>query len=280
MDTVTGSEMAIAAFESGALGCLHRFMSIEDNVNEFLAVKKKNYECFVSIGVNRDSKERSNALYNAGARYFILDIAHGHSLNAKNMIEWFKKNFSDTHLMVGNVAHPQAVRDLENWGADSIKVGIGPGSACLTKDVTGVTVPQLSAVALCAKVAKVPIVADGGIKTIGDIAKALAAGAKFVMVGGMVSGADECPGEVIDNGGGKFKIYRGMASRDAMRVIRSENQMPTPEGKVTLVPLKGPVKNIIEDIAGGLRSSFSYVNARNLEEFQMKATFGIRRTVR
>ena len=280
MDTITGVDMAIAAFENGALGCLHRFMSIEENIKEFLAVKHKECECFVSIGVNRDSKERAIELYRAGARYFILDIAHGHSLNAKNMATWFKTEFSDAHLMIGNIAHPQAVRDLEDWGADSIKVGIGPGANCLTKDVTGVTAPQLSAVAMCAGQAKVPVVADGGIKTIGDIAKALAAGASFVMVGGMVSGADECPGEVIDNGGDKFKIYRGMASRDAMRVIRTENQMPTPEGKVTSDPLKGPVKNIIEDMAGGLRSAFSYVNARNLDEFQSKATFGVRRTVK
>jgi IMP dehydrogenase len=272
MDSITESEMSRAMYKAGGIGALHRFMSIEKNVDEF----KSTVYSFASIGVNRDSKERATALYEAGARHFILDIAHGHSIKAREMTLWLKSEFKDIHLMVGNVSTSQAVLDLEKWGADSIKVGIGPGSVCLTKDVTGVTVPQLSAVINCVGVASVPIIADGGIKSIGDIAKALAAGADYVMLGGMLSGTNECPGEVIEN----KKVYRGMASRDAMKVIRTEGQMPTPEGKVTMVDCKGPVANILEDIAGGLRSSFSYVNARTIEEFKLRASFGTRRTVR
>lgn len=290
MDTVTDYQMAGAMFRNGAVGAMHRFMTIEENVLQYKTLKQwrmvrepqgmtivhENCDSFVSIGVNRDSKERAEALYNVGARHFVLDIAHSHSANAKVMVKWFKEQFKDAHLMVGNVAHPNAVLDLQDWGADSIKVGIGPGSVCLTKDVTGVTCPQLTAVINCADVASVPIIADGGIKSIGDIAKALAAGADAVMMGGMFAGTDECPGEIIDNS----KVFRGMASRDAMRTIRVEGQMPTPEGKVTTVPCKGPVSHIINDIAGGLRSAFSYVNARNLQEFQSKAIFGTRRTVK
>ena len=276
MDTISGQDMCIAMRKNNAIGAMHRFMSISENC---LAYAKTD-ECFVSIGVNRDSKERARALYDEGARYFIIDIAHGHSKNMEDMLKWIKSEFKNIHVMAGNVANPDAVRDLEQWGADSIKVGIGPGSVCLTKDVTGVTSPQLTAVMLCADVASVPIIADGGIKAIGDVAKALASGADFVMMGGMFAGCDETPGDVIENSHGKFKVFRGMASRDAMRQIRVEDQMPTPEGKVTTVALKGPVKHVIDDIAGGLRSAFSYVGARTLQEFQAKSTFGIRRTVK
>jgi IMP dehydrogenase len=280
MDTVTGYKMATAMYEAGAVGALHRFMQISENVYEYELVKGAHFpsDCFVSIGVNRDSQARAEVLYRYGARHFILDIAHGHSANAKEMTIWFKSQFKDAHLMVGNVAHPDAVLELEQWGADSVKVGIGPGSVCLTKDVTGITCPQLTAIINCADVSSVPIIADGGIKSIGDIAKALAAGADFVMIGGMFAGCDETPGEVIEDL--NSKVFRGMASRDAMRQIRVENQMPTPEGKTITVPCKGPVKNIVEDIAGGLRSAFSYVDARNLKEFQQNAVFGTRKTVK
>lgn len=280
MDTITEWEMATAMHENGAIGALHRFNSIQSAVTHYnLAVQSTNDKdmgiTIVSIGVNRDSKERAQALYEAGARHFVIDIAHGHSKSMKDMIGWMKSTFKDIYVIAGNVCTANATRDLAEWGADFVKVGIGPGSVCLTKDVTGVTFPQFSAVLGCSGHG-VPIIADGGIKSIGDIAKALGAGADFVMLGGMLAGTDECPGEVIDNS----KVYRGMASRDAMRRIRVQDQMPTPEGLVTTVPCKGPVGSIIQDIGGGLRSAFSYVNARNLKEFQDKAKFGIRRTVR
>lgn len=285
MDTITGSHMAKTMYGAGAFGALHRFMTIEENIKEYKLVQGHRIptDCFVSVGVNRDSKERAQALYNEGARYFVIDIAHGHSKMMKTMMEWMKANLPDIFLMAGNVATEDGAADLGRWGADAIKVGIGPGSVCLTKDVTGVTVPQFTAIHECSKILdwnwggrRLHIVADGGIKSIGDIAKALGAGASMVMVGGMLAGCDECPGEVI----GGSKVYRGMASRDAMRFIRVEGQMPTPEGKTTFVPLKGSVEPIIQDIQGGLQSAFSYVNAKNLKEFQKKVHFGIRRTVR
>jgi IMP dehydrogenase len=235
------------------------------------------------VGVNRDSKERTQELYKAGARYFVIDIAHGHSKMMKDMITWIKSEYSDVFLMAGNVATGQGAYDLATWGSDAIKIGIGPGAVCLTKNVTGVTVPQLGAIRDCAiwfryhernsGFKKPLLIADGGIREYGDIAKAIAAGADMVMIGGLFAGTDEAPGELIN---GK-KVYRGMASRDAMRVIRVGESMPTPEGTSVLIDTKGPVKNIVQDIAGGLRSAFSYSNAKTLHEFQKHARFGIRR---
>lgn len=276
MDTVTGPHMAIAMFQAGGLGALHRFMSIEDNVEAYRRVRGSNSDCFVSIGVNRDSKERAQALYQADARLFVIDIAHGHSLMMKEMITWIKGEYPDIFLMAGNVATRKATTDLWKWGANAIKVGIGPGAVCLTKNVTGVTVPQLGAIQECASQwsSRGPlIVADGGIREFGDVAKALAAGAHMVMAGGLFAGTVEAPGDLVE---GK-KVYRGMASKGAMMVIRSESMLPTPEGTSTLVETKGPVGDIVKGIAGGLRSAFSYSNARTLMEFHDKAVFGIKR---
>jgi IMP dehydrogenase/GMP reductase len=283
MDTVTEHDMATAMFRAGASGAIHRFMSISDNVGMYNKIRTSNTEAFVSVGVNRDSKERTQELYKAGARYFVIDIAHGHSKMMKEMIAWVKGEYRDVFLMAGNVATTEGAFDLARWGADAIKVGIGPGAVCLTKNVTGVTVPQLGAVQACALAEQLwyvgnqkefpLIVADGGIREYGDVAKAIAAGADMVMIGGMFAGTDEAPGELV---GGK-KVYRGMASRDAMRVIRVGDSMPTPEGTSVLVDSKGPVGQIVQDIAGGLRSAFSYSNSRNIKDFQKRAQFGIKR---
>lgn len=284
MDTITGSAMSIAMQQKGGIGAMHRFMSVAENAAEYTNhYQMNNQDTFVSIGVNRDSKERAEALYCIGARHFVIDIAHGHSKSMKDMLTWMKATFKDIHVMAGNVATNNGVCDLVQWEADSIKVGIGPGSVCLTKDVTGVTVPQLTAVLDCAYAARsirspyIPVIADGGIKSIGDVAKALAAGADFVMLGGMLAGCDECPGEVINNS----KVYRGMASKGAMMQVRPEDeQMPTPEGKVMIVPCKGPVGTILNDIAGGLRSAMSYSNASNIDEFHDKVLLGFRKSIR
>jgi IMP dehydrogenase len=282
MDTITNGHMAKAMWSAGGIGALHRFMTIDKNVKEYEHVRGTRVasDCFVSVGVNRDSKERTQELYKHGARYFVIDIAHGHSKMMRDMISWIKGQYSDIFLMAGNVATTLGSYDLASWGADAIKVGIGPGAVCLTKNVTGVTVPQLGAIQACASadipdgVRKFPlIVADGGIREYGDVAKAIAAGADMVMIGGLFAGTDEAPGDLIN---GK-KVYRGMASRDAMRVIRVGESMPTPEGTSILVDSKGPVGNIVQDIAGGLRSAFSYSNARTIKEFWKNAQFGIKK---
>lgn len=286
MDTITESRMAAAMYQAGAAGAIHRFMSIDDNIRMYTQAKYSvsGSDSFVSVGVNRDSQERTAALYAVGARYFVIDIAHGHSKMMKDMIEWVKSEYNDVFLMAGNVATTEGAFDLAYWGADAIKVGIGPGAVCLTKNVTGVTVPQLGAIQACALAERkwnylhrgdFPLlVADGGIREYGDAAKAIAAGADMVMIGGLFAGTDETPGGLDPHG---KKVYRGMASRDAMRVIRVGDSLPTPEGTSVLVDSKGPVANIVQDIAGGLRSAFSYSDARNISEFHSRARFGIRK---
>lgn len=281
MSSITESQTAITLWETGAIGALHRFLSLEELLEEYNKVLCAQAECFVSVGVNSDSRTRVEELVQFGAKYFIIDIAHGDSVNMENMLTWMKNKYGNSiHVMAGNVATPEGVLNLEKWGADSVKVGIGPGAVCLTKDVTGVTVPAFTTACRCSEVASVPIISDGGFSSIGDFAKSIGAGADLCMTGKFFSGCTEVPGEVIENSNGKFKAYYGMASKRAMIKVRDENNLPTPEGKEILVPLKGSVRGVVEDIAGGLRSAFSYVGARNLKEFQTNVTFGTRKTVR
>jgi IMP dehydrogenase len=304
MDTVTDGNMALAIHRAGGIGGIHRFMSIEENVKQFKLVKDEGGDCLVSVGVNPESQERALALYNSGARNFIIDIAHGHSLMMKDMIAFMRKSFGSTVIiMAGNVATSEGCLALIQWGADAIKIGIGPGAVCTTKNVTGVTVPQFAAVQECCseenrhvynltyqpdtssslarymsksnyQLTRPLLVADGGIQEIGDIAKALGAGADLVMCGRLFASCQEAPGPRIN---GK-KVYRGMASRDAMLTIKDAAVLPTPEGVSTVLDISGEtVADVIKHIKGGLQSSMSYSNARNLDEFKDKAVFGGRK---
>jgi IMP dehydrogenase len=295
MDTVTDGDMAVAMHQAGALGAIHRFMTIDQNHTEFRKVFLQGSQALVSIGVNEDSKERASALYAfSSARAFVIDIAHGHSKMMKDMILWFRETFgNEPFLVAGNVATDLGAMDLFRWGADCVKIGIGPGNVCSTKNVTGVTVPQFSAVqTLCTKENKEKyetciwqrtrthtrrplLIADGGITEIGDIAKALGAGADLVMCGRLFAACKEAPGPRIN---GK-KIYRGMASRDAMLTIRDEQSLPAPEGISTILDESGETAaSVVKHIKGGLQSAFSYSNAKNIAEFQSKVQFGLRRT--
>jgi IMP dehydrogenase len=201
----------------------------------------------------------------------------------KNILEWIRGEYgTHPYLVAGNIATPQGAEDLFVWGADAVKIGIGPGKVCLTKNVTGVTVPQASAVYEVCKIKnavstmsghKPVFIADGGITEIGDIAKAIGLGADLAMCGGLFAGAREAPGARID---GK-KVYRGMASRDAMLTIKEDKNLPTPEGMSSLiVDTNQPVSEIVNHIKGGLQSSFSYSNARTLKEFQTNCIIGSR----
>jgi IMP dehydrogenase len=275
MDTITESLMAKCMYAAGAIGALHRFMSIEDNLKEFELLARA--DAFVSIGVNKDNKERAKALYNVGARFFIVDIAHGHSKMMKEAIDWLRTTFPDIVVMAGNVATFDGVIDLYKAGAQIVKVGIGPGYVCTTKNVTGVTRPQFSAVIDCAKakeVCGVKLVADGGVTEIGDIAKALGAGADAVMCGRLFANCEETCGPTMN---GK-KVYRGMASIDSMKKIRDEKQLPTPEGRSIVIdePLT-TANEVVTHIKGGLQSAFSYCNATNLKEFRKNVVFGLKR---
>jgi IMP dehydrogenase len=278
MDTITESETCGEMSLSGGMGVMHRFMSIEDNVREFdEAFYSKGADLFVSVGVNGDSKERFKALYEEGARLFNIDIAHGHSKMMVDMLKWIRDGYDDVIIMAGNVATIDGVNELAFNGANIIKVGIGPGNVCTTKNVTGVTYPQFSAVRECSSELnsnlKVPIVADGGISEIGDIAKAIAAGASAVMCGRMFASCKETPAITVD---GK-KVYRGMASKDAMKRIKSEDSLPTPEGISVLLdePITS-IEEVMNDIKGGLQSAMSYAGARNIPDYQKRAIFGVR----
>ena len=272
MDTVTESKMAIAMHQLGGLGILHRFMNIDQQVSEVRSVKEAGAQIIsASIGVNGDYKERAEALVNAGVNLMTIDIAHGHSVQMMDTLKWLKDKFSSLEVIAGNLATPDAAVDLIEAGADAIKVGIGPGSMCTTRIITGAGVPQLTAIALCAEAAEsygVPVIADGGIRTSGDMVKAFAAGAHVIMLGSMLSGTIETPGDIVN---GK-KQYRGMASKKAQ--ISWRGDMPqgmAPEGESTFVTVKGHVSDVIHELTGGIRSGMSYVNATSIEEVKIKA---------
>lgn len=274
MDTITEKEMAIAMSEQGAFGIIHRFMSITDQVAQIEFIKSSGVKWIgASIGVNQDYKDRAHALVQAGANVLTIDIAHGHSVSMLETLKWLKDTYPNVEIIAGNVATPDAVRDLCEAGADAIKVGIGPGSMCTTRIITGCGVPQMTAVALCSEVAhemNVPVIADGGIKTSGDVVKALACNADSVMLGSVLSGTLETPGPIRH---GK-KEYRGMASKAAQVSWRGEvPEGMAPEGEATYVAIKGHVSDVIHELSGGLRSGMSYINAMQISEMSERAMF-------
>lgn len=274
MDTITEFEMAIAMHKLGGIGILHRFVSIEEQVQFVQQVKAAGASILsASIGVSLDYKERATALVQAGVNVMTIDIAHGHSVAMMDVMKWLKDTHPDVEIIAGNMATPEAAEDLIQAGADAIKVGIGPGSMCTTRIITGCGVPQLTAIALCAEVAEaygVPVIADGGIKTSGDIVKAFAAGASTVMLGSMLSGTIETPGEIQQG----RKQYRGMASKSAQVSWRGGiPQGMAAEGESTFVSVKGHVKDVIAELTGGIRSGMSYINANSVDEIRSKARF-------
>ena len=275
MDTVTEHAMAIAMAKMGGIGILHRFMNIDSQLKEVKLIQEQNIPLIAaSIGVNEEGRDRAQSLVNAGVNVITIDIAHGHSQAMMETIDWLRKTFKDKiDIIAGNVATPEATRDLINAGADAIKVGIGPGSMCTTRIITGCGVPQLTAIAWCAEVAKsfgIPVIADGGVKVSGDVVKAFAAGAQTVMLGSLLSGTLETPGPIHY---GK-KQYRGMASRAAQTSWRGGlPEGMAPEGESTQVPIKGHLSDVIHELCGGLRSGMSYVNAQTISEIAQKARF-------
>ena len=239
-----------------------------------------------AVGVKGDFMERTEALLDAGADVIVVDIAHGHSDNALNTVRLIKKAFPNSELIAGNVATAQGAEDLIKSGVDAIKVGVGSGSICITRVITGSGVPQLTAVLDCAKIGKkydIPIISDGGVRTSGDATKALAAGASTVMVGGMLGGTDESPGSPVMKNGKRFKIYRGMASfyaslgrksKETGSVSISEDLNDyVAEGVEAMVPYKGSVTDIIKQLTGGIRSGLSYCGANTIQQMQENAEF-------
>jgi IMP dehydrogenase len=238
-----------------------------------------------AVGVVGDYRERAEALVAADVDVLVVDIAHGHSEHALEAVAELKQRFPHVELIAGNVATAAGTEDLIAAGADAVKVGVGPGSACTTRVVTGVGVPQLTAVINCARAAAphgVPIIADGGVRMPGDVAKALAAGASTVMAGSLLAGTEESPGATMLRDGMRVKVYRGMASESAaidrfrrltLGIDEEKFDARVPEGIETVVPYRGTVNEVIFELVGGLRSSMSYLGARCLAEFRERAQF-------
>lgn len=287
MDTVTEANMAFSMAKFGATAVLHRYMNIEQmlaQINEYEQLfKEENIAMkplIVSIGVH--DNERIEAAFKAGVRHFCIDVAHGHHALVKKTIETLRNNYADQiGIIAGNIASYQAAKDLLNWGADCIKVGIGPGSVCTTRIKTGSGYPQLSAVIQAHQARQefmqetnkeAFIIADGGIKVYGDIAKAIAAGADAVMMGSIFSGCKETPGTVWRNEKEEMtKNYRGMASAPAQCDFGIDDI--NEEGVALTVKYKGSIRHILPRMAKGLRSGLSYSGSRTIKEFQEKSRF-------
>ena len=302
MDTVTEGAMAIAIALQGGLGVIHKNMSITAQAGEVANVKNvvvpsnitkaavdDNNHLLVAaaIGVTSDTFERAEALIEKGADAIVIDTAHGHSAGVLRKIKEIRDHFPHVTLIAGNIATGDAARALFDSGVDIVKVGIGPGSICTTRVVAGVGVPQITAIydaATAAREYHKPIIADGGMKYSGDIVKALAAGGNAVMLGSMLSGTTEAPGEVFESDGQKYKTYRGMGSVGAMAQAHgssdryfqggvNEANKLVPEGVEARVEYKGDVSDIIFQIIGGLRSGMGYVGAATIADLRENAQF-------
>jgi len=279
MDTVSGEEMAIAMGKLGGMAVIHRNCSIEEQVKIVTAVKKHNVLVGAAVGPN--DLERAKALDQVGVDAIFVDTAHAHNMKSVQGAKEIKKNIK-AELIVGNIATKEATLELVKF-ADGIKVGIGPGSICTTRVVAGVGVPQLTAVMNVFEIAKkynVPIIADGGIKFSGDAVKALAAGASSIMLGSMLAGTKESPGEIITIDGREFKEYRGMGSLAVMkgnqssdRYFQKDSKTYIPEGVEATIAYKGPVADIIEQISGGIKSGMGYIGAKDIKSMPKHAHF-------
>lgn len=270
MDTVTESLMAATMNEFGALGIVHRYCSIEEQCS----MLTKGFVTAAAIGVSGDFKQRVSDLVEFGLETVCIDVAHGHHSMMEGALKYLKDTYdSSLSIIAGNVATPDAFNDLSDWGADAIRVGIGGGSICSTRTQTGHGVPTFHSVLGCKYVdSDAKIIADGGIKTAGDIVKAIAAGADFVMLGSMLAGTDESPGQVfVTSESKKYKVYRGMASEEAQIAWRGETR--SLEGISTTIPYKGSVVEILKNLKQNIRSGMSYSGSRSIKEFQAKAQF-------
>ncbi len=273
MDTITESQMANFMSDNGGMGALHRFLTIEENIQEFNNCGDKT---FVSIGCSQAELERAEALRDAGAEYFCIDVAHAHAKYVGQTIKDLRKLLNNACILAGNVATYAGADYLASCGADIIKVGIGGGSVCSTRIKTGFGVPMLTCIQDCARTDR-SIVADGGIRTPGDIVKALAFGADFVMIGGMLAGTEPTPGKVVtDSNGNKVKQYRGMASREAQdKFMGGMHEWKTAEGVATHVPFRDDHQDVLNDIIGGLRSGLTYAGAETIKALQRKLDYTI-----
>ena len=272
--------------EMGGIGCLHRFMSIDEQVKQvkeldaFRSVDPATLHLpiMAAVGVTGDYLDRAAALEDAGCNIILVDVAHGHHENMEEALTQLKANLEKdvTDVIAGNIATAEAAEDLIAWGADGLRVGIGGGSLCTTRVKTGFGVPNVTSIEDVFEIADpmgVPIMADGGIKSSGDIAKALAVGADCVMVGSLLAGTKESPGAILESPGGLFKRYRGSASLET-KITHNQEQRNV-EGESTTIPFKGGVKFIIKGLTDGIRSAFSYAGASNSIDYYVNTDYNV-----
>jgi len=287
MDTVCEFEMAYKMAEMGGVGCIHRFMSIGEqtelvkrlsnaiNSDEYGLIERwgvmyddwhaeiKQVPIMAAIGVQDEDRARALSLVEAGANVLLIDVAHGHHQNVLDMIHWCRETLPDhIDIIAGNIATAEAAEHLQTYGADGLRVGIGGGSLCTTRIKTGFGVPNVTSLEEVIRVAEVPVMADGGIRTSGDMAKALAIGADTIMLGSLLAGTDEAPGQILETPKGLYKRYRGSASLETK--VTHGQQARNVEGESTTIPYKGGVKFIISGLLDGVKSALSYAGAENL----------------
>ena len=288
IDTVTESAMAIAMARAGGIGIIHRNLAIDEQVTHVKLVKGANLRVGAAVGVGEDGFERAEALIGAGVDVIVVDTAHGHHRAVLDAIVRIKRHFPKQEVIGGNVATRAGAQALINAGADAVKVGVGPGSICTTRIVAGVGVPQITAIMEAAKAcqkADIPLIADGGLQYSGDIAKAIVSGADTVMLGSLLAGCDESPGELVESDGRKFKIYRGMGSLGAMQSrgeqksfskdrymqddVLAEDKL-VPEGIEGKVAYRGSLAQVVHQLVGGLRSGMGYAGAQDIAALQKR----------
>ena len=285
MDTVTESKMAIAIAKEGGIGVIHRNLNIKKQIFEIKKVKSQNLKVGAAVGAGPKEILRAEAILKEKVDLIVVDTAHGHSMGVQEVVKRIKRLSNRTQLIAGNIATVEGAKALIDCGADAVKIGIGPGSICTTRVVAGVGVPQFSAIMEASEECHkhgVPAVADGGIKYPGDIAKAIAAGADCVMIGSLLAGTDEAPGDVFLYQGRSYKSYRGMGSLGAMargsadRYFQQEVSDAlklVPEGIEGQVPFKGAVSGIIHQMVGGLRAAMGYTGNATITEMQKNCKF-------
>ncbi|OAL10216.1 guanosine monophosphate reductase [Candidatus Mycoplasma haematobovis] len=287
MDTITDYGMARAMTMYGCCGPLHKNVVTDGNIENIKKLKEEfgdNKPICVSVGVN-NSEEEMTKMVKAGANMIVVDCAHAHSENVGNIVKWISTTFPEVYLIAGNVVTAEAAKFLVERGANAIKVGIGCGSICTTRKVTGIGRGQISAIAEVADYCKernVLVIADGGIRTTDEIVKAIACGADAVMLGNMLAGSDECPGDIVEIDGEKYKYYRGMGSYGVMKENKNEGRYNrhllatckwVAEGVESYVKAKGPVKDILHSIEWGVKAAFGYLGASNLKEAKERSFF-------
>jgi IMP dehydrogenase len=289
MDTICEVEMAKRMYELGGVGVIHRFLTIEEQANQIKELQRFLYThkddkligawgdekkpIVAAIGSNGDFLERATELWEAGANVLLIDVAHGHHKNVKEAIRNIK-SILPVEVIAGNIATARAAEDLIDWGSDGLRVGIGGGSLCTTRVQTGHGIPNVTSLIECSEVANkydIPIMADGGLRSSGDIAKAIAVGADNVMLGSLLAGTQETPGPVLERNNQLFKRYRGSASLETKSTHGQEQR--NVEGESTIVPFKGGVKFVVRGLNDGLRSALSYSGCLDIKEFQVKASW-------